>query len=180
MDICPNPKTVTVIEWIDCAATPSVACDVCPVTQSCDSGWEWILPTSTQAIPCPNSYNPSIADEYITIAYGDGYTGCPTMTISPPNIDIDYAYLATLVISSNSQLLFSSKYPLLADWSSQLTWPVTTTPTPPSSADEFVDEIYDQEITSIIESLDPLQSYPTESNAPFSFLFFLGTVETNE
>jgi hypothetical protein len=30
IDICPVPKTITVIEWVDCVATP-ISCDVCPV-----------------------------------------------------------------------------------------------------------------------------------------------------
>ena len=283
MDVCPVPKTVTVIEWVDCAVAPSAAnCDICPVTQVCDScenGWQWIIPRSTQNTPCPTttqscsschggyeiillgtpgpldppctkvtcdsckdgykyivlaskstkcptstqvcptcsggyeviligtpgpldppctkipcqdcesgykyvienninininlggtpvtatrSYTPSIADDDITIGYGDGYTGSPTMTIGPRDIEVDYAYLATLIVSSNSRLLFSSKYPLLADWSSQLTWDVTTTPTPTSSADEFDADFYDEELESLIASLAPLQSYPTDCN----------------
>jgi hypothetical protein len=302
IDICPVPKTVTVIEWIDCAASPSMAhCDICPVTQlckSCDNGWQWILPTSTQNTPCPtttqacssckggyeiillgtpgpldppctkvicdscqdgykyivlasepskcptstqvcptcpggyqviligtpgpldppttkipckeceggykyviennininvnlggapvtvttgnggslppassptpptNTYTPNILDENITVGYGEGFTGSPTMTIGPRDIQVDYAFLATIVISFNSKLLFSSKYPLLADWSSQLTWDATATPTPTDTTDEFDDEYYDEEIGSILASLDPMQSYPTECNFP--------------
>ena len=297
IDICPVPKTVTVIEWIDCTASPSMAnCDICPITQlcdSCDNGWEWILPTSTQTTPCStttqacstckggyeiillgtpgpldppctkvmcdtcqhgykyivlasepskcptstqvcptcpgdyeviligtpgpldppttkvpckdcdsgykyvienninininlgsvpvtittgnggslqpassptNTYTPNILDDHISIGYGEGYTGSPTMTIAPRDIEVDYAFLATIVISSDSKLLFSSKYPLLADWSSQLTWDATATATPTS--DEFDDEYYDEEISSILASLDPMQSYPTECNFP--------------
>jgi hypothetical protein len=33
MDACPIPKTVTVIELVDCAATPSLSCDICPLRQ---------------------------------------------------------------------------------------------------------------------------------------------------
>jgi hypothetical protein len=51
IDICPKPKTITVIEWIDCEATP-IDCPVCPTTATCDceEGWKWIMPTSTD--PC--------------------------------------------------------------------------------------------------------------------------------
>jgi len=51
VDICPVPKTVTVIEWIDCAASPDISvCDVCPATTSstpCDTS----APSTVTACP---------------------------------------------------------------------------------------------------------------------------------
>src|SRR5579859_2698367 len=57
MDVCPKPKTVTVIEWVDCAAT-SIECDVCPTTEPCDvcdQGYKWVVAPTTTDPPCTST-----------------------------------------------------------------------------------------------------------------------------
>ena len=177
-DICPAPKTVTVIEWIDCAATP-IDCPICPTTVACDvcdDGWKWVIatPTSTDpcttttkscpvcpggieyiilatAVPdtykykrpcdvCPGGYEYIIADGsdcgmdifYILDPSKNDSPGdaAPTKVLAGAGKAVvaggQYAYSGTLVISSQSQLVISTEFPLSAAWGSVLTWDATT------------------------------------------------------
>jgi hypothetical protein len=196
MDICPIPRTVTVIEWVDCAATPSLSCtSICPThttseCQSCRNGIQYIVATTTATAtppsPCSSSKRkcPTCPGgwEYIAIASptptctttkktcptcpggyeyiilgtptGNNYTKrpCPTCSggyefviINNININLDlgqssqniptpssdelfqttdFAYSITYLIRSKSVLIVSTEIPALADWVSQLTWPV--------------------------------------------------------
>jgi hypothetical protein len=211
VDVCPVPKTVTVIEWIDCKATPGVACNVCPTTKSCDceQGYEWVVlaatpvdpPCTTTTPPCttttptacatttkacptcrggieyiilaetePNNYkkrrpcpvcpggfeyviadgsdcgmdlfyiigsggkndHPAVKDTHGGNGHGAGYqpklagagkarvtAAAPTATPAPTR---GFVYSGTLIVSSNSKLVVSTEFPLMADWASLLTW----------------------------------------------------------
>jgi hypothetical protein len=212
MDVCPKPKTVTVIEWVDCKATP-IECDVCPTQQPCDceEGYEWVVvPTSTDP-PCTTTTDPcsTTTTDPCTTTTSDPCTttttACPTCPggmeyiiiaiIEPDNykykrpcsvcpggyeyiiadgsdcgMDLlyiiddggkndhpppqptaqgspgwgkaikaratgDYAYSGTIVVSSSSQLVVSTAFPLMSDWSSLLYWDDSTaTPTASASA----------------------------------------------
>lgn len=177
MDVCPKPKTVTVIEWVDCAAT-SIACDICPTTEPCDvcdNGYKWLVAatpttppcsTTTKTCPtcrggveyviigtpvptnykfmrpcpvCPGGYEYVVADgsdcgmDILYIIGKDGKNNHPAdhgtgakMALKPRATE-GFAYSGTLVISSSSQLVVSTGFPLMADWSSLLTWEASAT-----------------------------------------------------
>jgi hypothetical protein len=60
MAVCPVPKTVTVIEWVDCAATPSLSCSYCPPhttteCSSCRHGIQYVVATATETPTSPCS-----------------------------------------------------------------------------------------------------------------------------
>jgi hypothetical protein len=192
IDVCPKPKTITVIEWVDCKATP-ISCDVCPVKKPCDceEGYEWVIeptPTSsdlctttndpctttTAACPtcpggieyiiiaivepshykykrpcsvCPGGYEYIVADgsdcglDLLYVVDDDGQNDYPPgqgYENSPPDpgrairvreTDYGFAYSGTVIVSSQSRLVVSTEFPLLAAWSSQLTWPPTPSTT---------------------------------------------------
>jgi hypothetical protein len=193
VDQCSVPKTVTVIEWVDCAAT-SILCDVCPTKKSCDvcdGGYEWVVlathttppcttttedpcTTTTKTCPtcpggieyiiigtapdtyktkrpcpvCPGGYEYIIADGsdygmdlfYIIgtggkndhpadhANYGGNSHGAGYQPTPPPHKALKaretagFAYSGTLIISSKSQLVVSTEFPLMVDWASLLTW----------------------------------------------------------
>ena len=180
-NICPKPKTVTVIEWIDCAATP-IECDVCPTQEPCDvcdDGWKWVVVATPTNDPCtttsktcptcpggieyiilataaPNTYKFSrpcpvcpggveyiiadgsdcgmdifyILDTQKNACPADKQPGAaPTKVLAGAGKAVvtgQYAYSGTLVVSSNSQLVVSTEFPLSAAWGSVLTWDAAT------------------------------------------------------
>ena len=209
MDVCPKPKTFTVIEWVDCKATP-IECDVCPTQQPCDceQGYEWVVPVSTNP-PCTTTTDPcsTTTTDPCTTTSSDPCatttTACPTCPggveyiilaiIEPDNykykrpcsvcpggyeyivadgsdcgLDLlyvidtggkndyppaqptggqgwgralkaratgEYVYSGTIVVSSSSQLVVSTAFPLMSDWSSVLYWDdATATPIANASA----------------------------------------------
>jgi hypothetical protein len=133
IDVCPCPTTVTVIEWVDCEATP-VPCDICPTKKSCDceEGFIWVIPTST-IDPCTTTWDPCLL--YVIGKdgqndYPPGQTPPPGPPPPPPAVkprDQGYAYSGTIIVSVSSQLAVSTGFPLMSDWSSLLTWPAATT-----------------------------------------------------
>jgi hypothetical protein len=219
VDVCPVPKTVTVIEWIDCKATPAVACNVCPTTKSCDceQGYEWVVlaaptttpcstttptpcSTTTKACPtcrggieyiilaetepdnykkrrpcqvCPGGFEYVIADgsdcgmDLFYIIGSDGKNNHPTVKdgskgpgaryqpklaiagkaritaaapTATPTPTGGFVYSGTLIVSSNSKLVVSTEFPLMADWASLLTWDLssaTVAPVPVMTGTSF-------------------------------------------
>ena len=187
MDVCPKPNTVTVIEWVDCAAT-SIQCDICPTTEPCDvcaGGYKWVVAatptttpscsittppscsTTTKSCPtcrggieyiiigtpvptnyktmrpcpvCPGGYEYVIADGsdcvmdllYIIGANGKnnqppGHDAGGMKRALKPRATQSFPFSGTLIISSSSQLVVSTGFPLMADWSSLLTWEASAT-----------------------------------------------------
>jgi hypothetical protein len=108
--------------------------------------------TTPQTTPTPTTTN---SDE-IVVAYGTGYTGSPTITLNARDIDSDYAYVATLVISSSSKLIVSTHFPLLAYWSQQMVWDPIPTAT---VDDDFDEDDYFDDIDTLLFSIEPTQTY---------------------
>lgn len=146
VDCCPVPKTVTVIEWVDCAATP-IECDVCPITQTCDceQGWEWIVPTSTSTDPCTTTSDPPCTtttdpcdcdcNDGLNLMYVEGGNDDPP--VCPPadkrikaRGGDDYVYTGQIAVTSCSDVLVATGFPLGPSWSCAMVWDPCVTPAP--------------------------------------------------
>jgi len=148
IDVCPVPKTITVIEWVDCAATP-IRCDVCPLqrTRNCEAGFEWIIPTQTSADPCTTTSDPPCttttdpcicnSSESLDLLYVKG-DPCendehPVCHRKRKRIktrgDGDYMYTGSITVASGSDVLMAAGFPLKAGWSCAMVWKSCANPT---------------------------------------------------